>query len=227
MIQFAAAYILAKKCGLSLVGHHKSLDIFKIKLPAGQSYPNAIVLDDKNYYQYLDKPLKNTGYKLKGFFQDSRLLCDYRSDIIKLYQLDKQPKIATMQKDCFVHARIGDLLNNACRNMSYFKPDYLDQQLQAQRSAFNTVYISSDTIDYPPLVELINKHDLTIHQSDPLETILFAKNFDNLILSAGSFSYWMAYLSEAINITVYKNNRADPLQRDNAWSYNKSVKFIK
>ena len=52
-----------------------------------------------------------------------------------------------------------------------------------------------------------------------------AKNFNNLILSAGSFSYWMAYLSEATNITVYENNSQDPLQKQNAWNYNKKVIF--
>ena len=247
LIQFAAGHILATKIGLtlssSIVFKYKNtdsyrttfdqnkttsinfLDIFKIKLPTGQSYPNAIELNDTNYYQHLNNPLENTGYKLNGYFQDPRLLCNYRNDIIKLYQFDKPPKIAIRQKDCFVHARIGDLLNNTNRNMAYFKPDYLDQQLKDSRNALNTVYISSDSIDYPPLVELINKYDLTIYQSDPLETILFAKNFNNLILSAGSFSYWMAYLREATNITVYKNTKHDPLQKQNAWSYNKNVKF--
>ena len=108
--------------------------------------------------------------------------------------------------------------------MAYFRPDYLEQQLETARNSFDTVYISSDTIDYPPLVELIDKYDLTVYQSDPLETILFAKNFNNLILSAGSFSYWMAYLSEANNITVYKGKQ-DPLQQKNAWNYNKNVQF--
>ena len=225
MVQFAAGYILAKKSGLSLADHPKSLDRFKIKLSPGESYSDKVHLNDTNYYEHLNNPLFDTGYVLSGFFQDARLLCDYRNDIIRLYQFDKQPKIITTQKDCFVHARIGDLLNNPNRNMAYFQPDYLEQQLETVRNSFDAVYISSDTIDYPPLVELIDKYDLTVYQSDPLDTILFAKNFDNLILSAGSFSYWMAYLSEANNITVYGKVAKDPLQRNNAWNYNKNVKF--
>lgn len=231
LIQFAVGYILARKTGLALPGEENKISNnfikkFKIKLPTGQSYSSTIELNDTNYYQYLNKPRKDTGYLINGFFQDSKLLCDYRNDIIKLYQFDKPPKITIRQKDCFIHARIGDLLNNPNRNMAYFQPDYLEQQLETARNSFDAVYISSDTIDYPPLVELIDKYDLTVYQSDPLETILFAKNFNNLILSAGSFSYWMAYLSEANNITVYgKVAKYDPLQRKNAWNYNKNVKF--
>lgn len=232
MIQFAAGYILAKKTGLTLssntIFEYNNKGAYKTTFGqpvSGKSYSNTIELNDITYYQYLNNPLEDTGYLINGFFQDSQLLCYYRNDIIKLYQFDKQPKITPAQKDCFVHARIGDLLNNANRDMAYFKPDYLDQQLKYSRNTFNTVYISSDTINYPPLVQLINKYDLTVYQSDPLETILFAKNFNNLILSAGSFSYWMAYLSEANNITVYGKATKDPLQRNNAWDYNKNVKF--
>jgi len=228
MIQFAVGYILAKKTGLALKysrpNKNNFIKKFKIKLPRGQSYSSTIELGDTNCYQYLNNPQKDTGYLIRGFFQDSKFLCNYRNDIIKLYQFDKPPKIAIRQKDCFIHARIGDLLNNPNRNMAYFRPDYLEQQLETARNSFDTVYISSDTIDYPPLVELIDKYDLTVYQSDPLETILFAKNFNNLILSAGSFSYWMAYLSEANNITVYKGKQ-DPLQQKNAWNYNKNVQF--
>lgn len=225
MIQFAAGYILAKKSGLCLAGCPRPLDRFKIKLPPGKSFTDQVHINDTKYYEHLTDPLPDTGYLLCGFFQDPRLLCDYRDDIIQLYQHDKQPKIVAAQKDCFIHARIGDLLNSSARRMAYFNSDYLDQQLKDSRNSFHTVYISSDTIDYPPLTELINKYDLKIYQSDPLDTILFAKNFDNLILSAGSFSYWMAYLSEANNITVYGKIRSDPLQLRNAWNYNKNVKF--
>lgn len=247
MIQLAAAHVLSKKTGISLSTHpvwnynnthrykttcspDKSvsisfIDTFKIKLLSGKSYTNSFNLDDSNYYEHLDYPLLNTGYLLNGYFQDSRLLCNYRNDITKLYQFHEPPKIKINQKDCFIHARIGDLLNNSNRDMAYFNPVYLDKELQATRNNFNKVYISSDTIDYPPLVKLINQYGLSVYQTEPLDTILFAKNFNNLILSAGSFSYWMAYLSKASNITVYGNKIQDPLQRHNAWNYNQNIKF--
>ncbi len=231
MIQYAAGAILAEKTGLSLGTNPQFRndnfgEAFSLQTIDGVCHNETIELTDENYFDHHYNPEPNTGYLLNGFLQDGRLLCDHRDFILDLYKCDIQ-RDSIHEYDCFVHARIGDLLNNPNRNMAYFQPDYLEQQLETARNTFNTVYISSDTIDYPPLVELINKYDLTIYQSDPLETILFAKNFNNLILSAGSFSYWMAYLSSAENITVYHNNKQDPLQKQNAWDYNKNVKFIK
>jgi hypothetical protein len=244
MIQFAAGHILATKTGLtlssSIVFKYKNtdsyrttfdqnkttsinfLDIFKIKLPTGQSYPNAIKLDDINYYQHLNNPLENTGYKLNGFFQDGRLLCAHRDDILKLYQYTKKPTIDISKDDAFFACRFGDCLKNG---RTYCSIEYIEEELKINRHNYRNIYVTSDSLNYPPLVKLMDEYNINLYNNDPLKTILFAKNFNNLILSAGSFSYWMAYLSEATNITVYKNTEQDPLQKQNAWSYNKNVKF--
>lgn len=227
LIQYAAAHLFARNTGIQLDPGSAGLDFIKklnIYPPQGKVFKELIDINESNYFKYLFNPTESTGYNITGYHQTCEFLCNHRDFILNLYKCDIQ-RDTLHENDCFVHARIGDLLNNPNRNMAYFQPDYLGQLLQTTRSAFNRIYISSDTIDYPPLVELINQYDLTIYQSDPLETILFAKNFDNLILSAGSFSYWMAYLSEATNITVY-NSKKDPLQRQYAWNYKKSVKFF-
>jgi len=199
--------------------------IFNIKPASGESFNDYIELTDNNYYEHLQNPIPNKGYHLNGFFQHERLLVDYREEILNLYKLPKS-NFMPNENDVFVACRLGDCLNNRFGRV-YCTMEYIENQLKANRSSYNKVYITSDTINHPPLMELINKYDLTIYQSDPLDTILFSKNFNNLILSAGSFSYWMAYLSSAENITVYHNNKQDPLQKQNAWDYNKNVKFIK
>jgi hypothetical protein len=243
LIQYAAAYVLAKKTGLKLDAPHireytntglyktssdtnKTIEtdfgsVFSIKPVPGDSFNSFIKVADDNYYNHLKNPTPNKGYLLNGFFQHEKLLVDYREEILNLYQLPESD-FTPNKNDAFVACRLGDCLVTA---RTYCTMDYLDKQLKASRDSYDKVYITSDTIDHPPLVELINKYGLTIHQNEPLDTILFAKNFNNLILSAGSFSYWVAYLSEATNITVYKNNTQDSLQRQNAWSYDKNVKF--
>jgi len=243
LIQYAAAYILAKKTGLKLdapepriyknIGVNKTSSsdhhtintdfglVCNIKPMSGDSFNDFIELTDKNYFEHLENPTPNKGYFLNGFFQHERLLVDYREEILNLYQLPKSDFMPN-KNDAFVACRLGDCLVGP---RTYCTMDYLDQQLQVKRDSYDKVYITSDTIDHPPLVDFIKRYDVTIYHSDPLDTILFAKNFNNLILSAGSFSYWMAYLSEATNITIYKNNRQDPLQKQNAWNYNKNVKF--
>ena len=243
LIQYAAAYVLAKKTGLQLdaphtrkysnTGSYKTSSdtsntietdfgsVFKINSLSGHSFNDYIELTDDNYFEHLKNPTPNKGYHLNGFFQHERLLVDCREEILNLYQLPESD-FTPSKNDAFIACRLGDCL---VTSRTYCTIDYIDQQLQMNRDSYNKVYITSDTIDHPPLVDLIKKYDLTIYQDEPLNTILFACRFNNLILSAGSFSYWMAYLSEATNITVYKNNRQDPLQRQNAWSYNKNVKF--
>ncbi len=227
MIQYAAAHLFAHDTGIQLDQNSARLDFirrFNIPPLKGKVFKELIDINESNYFKYLFNPTESTGYNITGYHQTCEFLCNHRDFILNLYKCDIQ-RDTLHENDCFVHARIGDLLNNRCRNMAYFQPDYLEQQLQTARTTFNKVYISSDTIDYPPLFKLVNKYDLTIYQSDPLDTILFAKNFNNLILSAGSFSYWMAYLSEANNITVYGQVTKDTLQRNNAWNYNKKVIF--
>jgi hypothetical protein len=244
LIQYAAAYVLAQKTGLKLDAPHtrkytntgiyktssdtnNTIDIdfgsvFEVNSLSGESFNDFIELTDNNYFEHLKNPTANKGYRLNGYFQHGRLLVDYREEILNLYKLPESD-FTPNKNDAFVACRLGDCL---ITSRTYCTMDYINHQLQASRDSYDKVYITSDTIGHPSLVDLIKKYDLTIYQNEPLNTILFACRFNNLMLSAGSFSYWMAYLSEATNFLVY-NTTKDPLQRDNAWGYNKNVKFIK
>lgn len=247
LIQYAAGYILAKKTGTKLgteacqtysnqhrfkTPQSKDLKItidfgsvFNIDTIEGNIYKNSIELNDENYFEHLNSPLEKTGYKINGFFHDPRLLCDYRSDILKLYN----PKINTLKidpDDAFFACRFGDY---RVSGRTYCTMKYIQSQFEDHRNDYNNVYLTSDSINHPHLVELIKKYNITPYNNLPLETILFAKNFNHLFLSAGSFSYWMAYLSTAKNITVFKSlgpkHKQDHLQNKNTWSYNANVKF--
>ena len=245
MIQYAAAYVLAKKTGLQLdtpktivyknTGTYKISSsandeiktdfgsVFKINSLSGNHFNEFIQLTDDNYFKHLKNPTPNKGYFLNGYFQHKRLLIDYREEILNLYQLPESD-FTPNKNDAFVACRLGDCLKN---HRTYCSMKYIEDQLITSRDSYDNVYVTSDTINHPPLAKLIKKYNLTVYQDSPINTILFAAQFNNLILSAGSFSYWMAYLSSAENITVYHNNKQDPLQKQNAWDYNKNVKFIK
>jgi hypothetical protein len=56
-----------------------------------------------------------------------------------------------------------------------------------------------------PFKEYLGELGKSYFVVSPLETIDFAKNFNNLVLSEGSFSWWIGFLSHANN--VYYNER--------------------
>lgn len=242
LIQYAAAALLAKKAGLSLEskpertysnkGSYKTSSssssqiitdfgkIFNLQSINGLCYEKTIELNDENYFDYLDDLQPSTGYILNGFFQDGRLLCDYREQILDLYKYKSENK---PNNDAFFACRFGDCLTS---HRAYCSIEYIEDQLKKFRDNYDVVYLTSDSLDYPPLVKLIENYNIIPYNDTPINKILFATQFNNLILSAGSFSYWMAYLGNAENIMVFKSKQ-DPLQKQNAWDYNKNVKFFK
>ncbi len=65
-------------------------------------------------------------------------------------------------------------------------------------------FISTDSIGHPNCNYLIEKYNLTPINLSDIQTILYGKNFKNLILSEGTFSWWIAFLSESKNIFCNK-----------------------
>ena len=66
-------------------------------------------------------------------------------------------------------------------------------------------YITSDSPNHPNVIYLKNKYNLSNISLNPMDSILYGIQFNNLVLSEGSFSWWIGFLSEANNI--YYNER--------------------
>ena len=243
LIQYAAGYILAKKSGQKLhtpprvsyinYGRFKTSSsdehrisinfgkVFDIEQPPGETFEQIAQVNDYEYRECLNRTTHATGYNLSGFFQHPSLLCKYRDEILDLYSYDNNHNNIDPD-DAFIACRFGDVM--MVNRRKYCSIQYVEQHLIRNRHKYNNVYLTSDSLDHPPLVELIEKYNITKYSSDPLMTILFAKCFNNLILSAGSFSYWMAYLSVAKNISVF-HEKQDGLITTNSWKYNPDVNF--
>ena len=226
LIQYAAGAILAEKTGLRLGTKPESRnnnfgEAFSLQPIDGVCYDKTIELNDKNYYDHLNNPEPTIGYILNGFFQDSKLLCDFRDQILDLYKLP-EPKESVSSDDVFIACRLGDCLKGP---RTYCTMEYIENQLKSSRHKYDKAYVTSDTITHPPLKRLIEEYNLTVYQDEPMDTILFGAQFNNLILSAGSFSYLMAYFSKADNVTVYRSKQ-DPLQEHGGWNYNNNIKLI-
>ena len=140
-------------------------------------------------------------YHFDGFFQLKEFFTKYEFEIKSLLNINHK----SVNKDLvFVHYRIGDIENH--RGMLPLEY-YIDA---LENTKFNGGYISSDSLDHKNCTYLMKTYNLkAVHNLSPINTIYLGKNFNNLVLSEGTFSWWIGFLSEAENIICNK--------RDNLW----------
>jgi hypothetical protein len=101
----------------------------------------------------------------------------------------------------FLHYRIDDI----GRDRRVLPLEYYIEALETTR--FNGGYITSDSLNHPNCTYLINKYNLKpVHGLSPMNTIFLGKNFNKLILSEGTFSWWIGFLSRAESIICNKRD---------------------
>jgi hypothetical protein len=145
-----------------------------------------VSVTDRNFLSILRQ--KKVDYKLyvDGFFQTTRFVLDYREEILSNFNLTyENPE----NNDLFVHVRLGDLsaINAGIK--------YYSTAIESIK--YNKGFISSDDFNHETVRTLITKYNLTPYYGSPASTINFAKNFNNLVLSLGTFSWWIGFLSKA------------------------------
>ena len=150
-----------------------------------------------NFNSYYDTDLMyllslnkiNNGILYEGTFQVKDFVLTYKQDILNHFNLKYDYE---NNNDLFIHVRLGDV-SNLNVGIEYYKS-------AINSITFNKGYISSDTLTHPIVQELIKEYNLILYDNNPLDTINFGKNFNNLILSTGTFSWWIGLLSKAKNI---------------------------
>lgn len=197
LFQYVAAYIFAKKFNFKI---SSGVVDNKFNLPSlyGNIHTNKIIdVDDNNFMFFLtSESLENAHYRFVGYYQLKDFILQYHNEIKKLFDLSYNP---TPNDEVFVAYRIGDI--EGIRQM--LPLEYYKDALSKINATSG--YITSDSPNHPNVIQLKNEFNLKNYNNSPIETIDFAKNFNNLVLSEGSFSWWIGFLSFAENI--YYNER--------------------
>lgn len=195
MLQDIGASILAKKHNLKVQNYQNYYDKITLNLYQGEKnvYDNIVQVNDSNVDEILRTESMDCGFELCTYFQTSFFVTNFAKEIKAHFKLNQEFK----KNQVFVHVRLGDA-SGKNPGMKYYEM-CLDQL------KFDSGYISTDSIGEKMIYELCEKYNLSLYTNTPENTILFAKDFDNLVLSGGTFSWWIGFLSNASNILYPKN----------------------
>lgn len=124
--------------------------------------------------------IKNKNLVIAGYFQTPTVAKYIKSSI--------KPNPVT-KNSIFVHVRLGDITGSG-NNEDY---DYYSTALSKIPKVGG--FISSDSLDHQICKTLMVNYNLKPFQDSEVETILFGSSCKYLVLSKGTFSWWMGVLS--------------------------------
>lgn len=162
----------------------------------------SYIINDSNFntFYYQNNFDASVIERFDGYFQNKDFLFSKQNEIKKLLNIKYDNAIN--KNDVLIHYRIGDLES---QNL-YLPLTYYENILSEMK--FDKGYIISDSLGHGNCQYLIDKYNLIpFDDESPINVMIFAKNFNNLILSDGTFSWWLGFLSRAENIFHGKSNQ--------------------
>ena len=163
----------------------------------------VVSVHDYNLMELLSQDtIPDARYHFLHYFQIKDYVLKYRNEIKNMFEItyNPQPKDQMM-----VVVRLGDVAHRRQRlPLAY----YIEAIELLLKKGCTGGYITSDSMNHPDIIELINRYGLKPYYCDvPIEKINHVKDFDNIVLSEGTFCWWMGMLSNATNVIC--NDRRD------------------
>lgn len=205
MFQSSAVFLLAQKYNLKVhpdvwsyfETYNNFVDQLQPSIYSGSIIlPGLKVYNEEEFLHLLTEKVElSNGVCLNGFFQLKDFVIPYREKIKKLFnprQVEKQ------DDEVFIHVR--------ARDARAFTPslNYFEKALS--KLNFNRGYISTDDPSHDTVNQLIKKYNITLFNNDPASTIAFGSSFKQIVLSGGSFSWWIGFLS-TLSKVVYPRDK--------------------
>lgn len=218
IIKYISCSIICKKHNLFVDYNYKNDEKFLnqieklgILLFSGENkYENIINVTDNNWYNIFDNPNINSNINLvfHNFFQ-KKIITDeihkylHDEEIMNHYiNSNSYKKRFNNNNDCFIHIRLGDL----CRHVKHLNLNTIFKYYIYILNSINVdnIYISSDSPHHNKIKELLDlySNSLIIHYNE-VDTIHFGSTCKYVILSQGSFSAVIGYLSYYSNVYYY------------------------
>jgi hypothetical protein len=195
IFQYLAASIFSIKHNLYLEFNEK-LNPILTHISGDNYFTNSIVeINDNNFLDYLNRDnIEPCHYIFNGFFQLKDFITNYENEILIRYK-----HLSDDKKNGFViHLRMGDVVNYV-GNLDY---DYYRKCIE---SINQKGYIVTDDPNSNLIEKLINNFDLELYNENEYDDFIFATKFNNIILSQGTYSFWIGFFSQSKNI--YYNSR--------------------
>lgn len=202
IIRNLAVSLVAKKHNLHVdYYNHDLINKLGIDLFSGDnSYNNIEYLTDDNYFTIYNIDELNSNLNPNtSYFQTKEItnfLYNYlHKDEIKSKIIDYNPfkERYTKNNDLFIHIRLNDV--------THFNPGIKYYVNAIKNINFDNLHISTDDKNHNIVKELVNLYpSLQLINFDEILTFQFASTCKHIILSHGSFSAIIGYLSFFSNI---------------------------
>lgn len=211
IIRNLAVNIVAKKHNLFVVyANQELMTSMGIKLYCGDAIHDKMIhLENDNYFHVLfSESIDFNLYSNWNFFQTkeiANMLYKYlrtNEVLVNVIKMNLFKERYNNNNDCFLHVRLTDVAN---RNPGFA---YFDKVLSS--ITYDNLFIASDEFDHEIVKRIVEKYpEAKMLDLDEKNTIQLASTVKHVVLSHGSFSAIIGYLSYFSDVYYAKHEAGE------------------
>lgn len=200
IIRNMATSFIAEKNNLKVTySNFETISKLGIDLFSGENvYDNEIEINDENFFEILNKNDLSFNINPNEHYFQTKEIIQYIYSYLRSEKIKNKIKLNNKfnsrynnNNDIFIHIRLGDVhIHNP--GIKYYL--YVMNKIKAIYQVDN-IFIGSDSPNHPIVKYLIKEHNCILINYSPIETIMFGSTCKFVILSHGSFSAFIGWIS--------------------------------